>query len=154
MQKISEIFEEAKESTARHQKLLKKLENIRNSFNEKLFFEGFLTCIKVIFNADLKVKKAEVNRVMLFAVKFCVNGNKRETQNCVDNSDVEMDEFLKQVINETLKFHDNVSMVERYRCCQFITMILKEMGDECIDDETWDAIQAAMLERLQVSCVV
>lgn len=144
MQKIVEIFEEAKESTARHQKLLKKLENLKNNTDEELFFQSFFNCIKVILHADLKANKAELNRTMLFAVKFSVN----RKQDADDS--VEMDEFLKSVLYETLKFHDIDLVVERYRCCQFITMVLKEIGDEGIGDDVWDAIQGAMLERLQV----
>lgn len=153
MREINEIFDEAKESTARHQKLLKKLANLKEKTDGERFFNAFFHCIKAIFHADLKSSKAEVNRVMLFAVKFCVN-NGRKQETAVDDDDdedsVAMDEFLRRVLYEALKYHDVDLVVERYRCCQFITMLLKEIGDEGIDDDAWDAIQGAMLERLEV----
>lgn len=143
MEKISLIFNETKESTSRHQKLLQKLENIRINSDEEQFFQNFFKCIRIIFHMDLKTSKAEVNRLMSFAVKFCVN------KKLPENSD-QKDEFLKRVLLEALRFHNVDFMTERFRCCQFVTMLLKEIGDECIDNEVWDAIQDAMLERLQV----
>lgn len=145
MEEIRAIFTESKESTARHQKLLQKLEKLRERLNEKLFFDEFFNCIRIIFHMDLKVNKVEVNRVMLFAVKFSIKRLKPLNES---DEDDEMDGFLKQVLYEALKYHNIDSVTVRYRCCQFITTLLKEMGDEGIDGDAWDAIQDAMLERL------
>lgn len=143
MERIAHIFNETLESISRHQRLLQELETIRKNSDEEQFFQNFLKCIRVIFHMDLNTSKAEVNRVMSFAVKFCVN--QRLSENCE-----EKDEFLKRVLLEALRFHNIEFMTERFRCCQFVTMLLKEIVDECIDSEAWDTIQDAMLERLQV----
>lgn len=147
MKKIGVVFNEAKESSARHQKLLKKLEKIRQESNEELFFEEFFKCVRIIFHWDLKASKEELNRLLSFAAKFCVHRRPAE-----DDGE-QMDAFLKRVLYEALKFHDIDYETERYRCCQFVACLLKEMGDEGIDEDAWNAIQNAMLDRLQVGTV-
>lgn len=151
MQDVYRIFTEAKETSAKHKKLLQKLKQLEDADNEK-FYKAFVNCLRQLLNTDLKANKIEVDRVMSFTAQFCIKRKHSEEESEV------MDEFLKKIILETLKLHNLDSVPNRYRCCQFITKILREMGDEVIDEDAWDVIQTAMLERLEVlvyrNCVV
>lgn len=138
------IFEEAKQSTAKHERLFKELVILQNKSEKEWFFNTFFACFKIALHADLKANNAEVKRVMLFVSKFCLKNKKQ-------NDEVEeMDEFLRNIILEALRYHDIECIAERLRCCEFFSVLLKEMGDAAIDEEIWQFILNAMLERLKV----
>lgn len=77
--------------------------------------------------------------------------NEREERNATLEGEESNNEFLSQIIRETLKYTDSVHEIYRYNACLFITILLKHLGDASLSNTICDNIQQCMLLRLDVN---
>lgn len=105
------------------------------------FMESFISVLK----HPLQIGKSStaVDNALEFAAKICVN--------LTDNS--EENAILTKTVQFLIKHNDAKDKDVRYRICNFLSILLNSMGEEAIvDDELFDQISNAMLDRIQDIC--
>ncbi|XP_031353085.1 uncharacterized protein LOC116178001 isoform X4 [Photinus pyralis] len=157
--KFADILHKIQQSSSCHQKYRHVLIKLYNESSFDDFECEFMRCTELLFGMEIKQKNIHAERSVEFLSSFVttlVNSTlKKPGEDLSEDSsedsdqDVEMHPFLNAVVNNVLQYQNLEQMSARYRCCQFINLLLRQLGDDAqIDMDIANLIQTAMLERI------
>ncbi|KAK5640968.1 hypothetical protein RI129_009515 [Pyrocoelia pectoralis] len=153
--KFSDILYKIQQSSSCHQKYRHILIKLYNESSLEDFECEFMRCIELLFGFETKQKNIHNERCVEFLASFVTtlvtSSMKKQEENLSDDSDkdVEVHPFLNSVVYNVLQYHNLEQVSARYRCCQFINLLLRFLGDDAlIDMDIANLIQNAMLDRI------
>ncbi|NXW76855.1 CND3 protein, partial [Hirundo rustica] len=145
---VQEAFQLAQKPHQNHAKLVVALKSTyaqlddKEGFNEK--FIHFLKYAMIIYR-----REPAVEQVINFAAKFVTSFYQTEKEDGSEERE-EDNLLLNYVFKFLLESHDANSHAVRFRTCQLVNKILRNMPDNAeIDDDLFDKINEAMLIRLK-----
>ncbi|XP_039920394.1 condensin complex subunit 3 isoform X1 [Hirundo rustica] len=145
---VQEAFQLAQKPHQNHAKLVVALKSTyaqlddKEGFNEK--FIHFLKYAMIIYR-----REPAVEQVINFAAKFVTSFYQTEKEDSSEERE-EDNLLLNYVFKFLLESHDANSHAVRFRTCQLVNKILRNMPDNAeIDDDLFDKINEAMLIRLK-----
>lgn len=162
---LARIINDSQNSVVGHPKLLTKCQQMYHQSNPENFFADFTRMIEAVLTN--MTKNPNIERIIDFIAKFAVSltvkpnapttptADQNETNNkTLTDQSSSMDEienhFLVELIKYLLKNTKANSDAVRYRCCQLLAKLMGAMSnDQFIDEELFDEMCDAMLERLK-----
>ncbi|XP_074641099.1 condensin complex subunit 3-like [Tubulanus polymorphus] len=157
---MKDIFNECQKGLHSHGQLIKRLQKIQAKVESNDFISTFINLMK--HSMIIYKREPAVERTIDFIAKFTVSTPAIDQKVSDSNKDDEMDgsvdseesetenEFLNKIIDFLLKSHQASHHAVRFRSCQLINKLLRNMGEDAqIDDNLYDSIYQAMLERMR-----
>lgn len=152
---LRELFIECQDTQDQHG-LLKRFYNMYKITDKDDFTSKFLSLIRhpmVVYTREPCVEKT-IQFLSKAVTYVAVRDNKKNTKepNPDKNGeeDDEMHPLLSSLFNFLLDVHSAKERAIRFRVCQLVTLLLKDLGEGAqIDDELYDRIYRCMVQRLR-----
>ncbi|XP_053556264.1 condensin complex subunit 3 [Bombina bombina] len=146
---IKEAFDLAQKPHQSHAKLISRLKLTYNKMEDKtIFLEEFVHFLK--YPMIVYRREPAVERVLDFVAKFVTSFHKPESEDDDEDEADEENSPVNYLFNFLLQSHTANSISVRFRVCQLINKLLVNLPENAqIDDDLFDKIHDAMLERLK-----
>lgn len=150
---IADVLNQCQEGIACHEKLIEKFTTIYKNykkFDQSVFFDKLEECVKLILIQKAPHSNADI--CIQFVVKFVNSLTTISSNNTNESSSEENVEnpfffrFTDFLLEKSKVDYD----VVRYRCCQIISLLMKDnLMIESIDKDIYDKFVEYLLKRLK-----
>ncbi|XP_015175226.1 PREDICTED: condensin complex subunit 3-like [Polistes dominula] len=140
--KLNDIFYNVQFNRTSHKRYIKQLTSIKEEYEEELFLNEFISCLKVPLATDKT--HPSIDNTLEFAAKFAVSSYPFDKDSCES-----MPPFLENLFTFILEHLNAKHSYIRFHLCHFLNMLLNSMGEHAfLDDTLCDKIIVNMMDRL------
>ncbi|XP_014662926.1 PREDICTED: condensin complex subunit 3-like [Priapulus caudatus] len=148
---VKEVFSKCQHSTQNKAQLQKELLACHDKMGDDNFYKDFIHHLKylmIVYEQEPAVERS-IDFVTEFIASFHPSKKDISEDKSEESSGDEMHPFILKFFNFLLKSHGARDRAVRMRSCQIINKLLNNLGDAQIDDELFEGIYRAMLERVK-----